>query len=233
MMENKGYIVIQDWMLDLPLSLVETMAYAVIYGFSQDGETAYRGSLTYLARKCKVSKDTVRRALNELVQQGYIEKIEKKMNGVTFNDYRTMLPPIANCKYPHSKLPPHNKDNNKDINMSIKKAAFDFYRELLLLGVNEQTAKDWMQVRKEKRAANTETAFRRIQQEIAKTGLTAEECIRLSAETSWQGFKAEWLQNKQKQAASQKQESAYEHNRRLLRELMGEGYNDGGFIDEQ
>ena len=232
-MENKGYIVIQDWMLDLPLSAVETMAYAVIYGFSQDGESAYRGSLAYLARKCKVSKDTVRRALGNLVDGGYIERFEKKVNGVTFYDYRTMLPPIANCNHPPCKMPPHNKEDNKDKNISIYKGRFDFLTELLEMGVQEQTAKDWMQVRKEKRAANTETAFRRIQQEIAKTGLTAEECIRLSAENSWQGFKAEWLQNRQKQAAPQKQESAYEHNRRLLRELMGEGYNDGGFIDEQ
>ena len=240
-MENKGYILIQDWMLELPLSLVETVAYAVIYGFSQDGESAYKGSLAYLAHKCKVSKDTVKRAASKLVEDGYVEKIEQKFNGVTFYDYRALPlppsklhPPLANCTLPPSKLHPHNKEYNKDINISISKGKFDFLRSLLSLGVKEQTAKDWMQVRKEKRAANTETAFLRIQQEIAKSGLTAEECIRLSAEHSWQGFKAEWLAKKHKATNTPTQESAYQHNRRLLRELMGQGYDDiGGTIDEQ
>lgn len=232
-MENRGYILIQDWMLDLPLSLVETMAYAVIYGFSQDGETAYKGSLTYLARKCRVSKDTVRRALHNLVEAQYVERIENKINGVTFCDYRTMPVPLANCQYPPSKLPPHNKDINKDnINIS-NKAAFDFYKALTEMGVTPQTAKDWLQVRKAKRAANTATALAKIKAEIAKTGLTAEECIKVSAENSWQGFKAEWLQKQAKAKPAAQQESTYEHNRRLMAELMGAGYNDGGFIDEQ
>ena len=240
MMENTGYTLIQDWMLDLPLSYREIAIYAIIYGFSQDGETRFEGSLGYLAKKVKATRDTARASLRKLMDEGLIERTIVNKNGVEFHTYKALYTGGGKIqggmeffKEGGGKIQPNNKDNNKDINISIKKAAFDFYRELLLLGVNEQTAKDWMQVRKEKRAANTETAFRRIQQEIAKTGLTAEECIRLSAENSWQGFKAEWLQNRQKQAAPQKQESAYEHNRRLLRELMGEGYNDGGFIDEQ
>lgn len=232
-MGNKGYILIQDWMLDLPLSLVETMAYAVIYGFSQDGESAYKGSLTYLARKCRVSKDTVRRALHNLVEAQYVERIENKINGVTFCDYRTLPVPLANCEYPPCKLQPHNKDINK-VNINISnKGAFDFYKALTEMGVTPQTAKDWMQVRKAKRAANTATALAKIKAEIAKTGLTAEECIKVSAENSWQGFKAEWLQKQANAKPAAQQVSAYEHNRRLMAELMGAGYNDGGFIDEQ
>lgn len=233
-MENKGYILIQDWMLDLPLSLAETMAYAVIYGFSQDGESSYKGSLAYLARKCKVSKDTVRRALTALVDGKFVQRMEHKVNGVTFYEYCTMLPPIANCNHPPCKLLPNNKDINKDNNISISKGGFQFFQSLLEIGVTPQTAKDWMAVRKEKRAANTETAFRRIQQEISKAGLTAEECIRMSAEHSWQGFKAEWVQKQTRAAPAQKVVSAYEHNRRLMEELMGAGFNEtGGMIDEQ
>ena len=87
-MENRGYTLIQDWMLDLPLSLVETTIYAVVYGFSQDGESAFNGSLSYMARKCKSSKDTARRALRKLQELGYIERIVIPVNGVEFNTYK-------------------------------------------------------------------------------------------------------------------------------------------------
>lgn len=123
---NKGYTLIQDWMLELPLSLTETVIYAVIYGFSQDGETTYRGSLSYLAKKAKVSKDTARRALVKLTEGGYIQKIERTFGGVTFNDYRILQGGIANCNGGDSKLQPHNKEENKVNNTLSNKAHASF-----------------------------------------------------------------------------------------------------------
>ena len=127
-MESRGYIVIQDWMLDLPLSLVETTIYAMIYGFSQDGESSYSGSLGYLARKSKVSKETARRALQSLVDGGYIERHEVVKNGIKFNLYRhcKLQGVVANCEGGGSKLLPNNKDNNKDINTQSNKASRSF-----------------------------------------------------------------------------------------------------------
>lgn len=116
-MERKGYTIIQDWMLDLPLSLAETVIYAIIYGFSQDGESVFSGSLAYIAEKAKSSKDTARRALARLVEKGLIQRIEVTKNGVKFNDYR-VLPlqgGVANCKGGDSKLQPQKKEHNKDI----------------------------------------------------------------------------------------------------------------------
>jgi Fic family protein len=101
------------------------------------------------------------------------------------------------------KIQPNNKEDNKDINISSSiKGRFDFLKSLVALGVQEQTARDWMQVRKAKKASNTETAFRKIEQEIAKSGATAEDCIRMSAECSWAGFKAEWMHNRQQKAGT-------------------------------
>lgn len=237
-MENKGYTLIQDWMLDLPLSYREIAIYAIIYGFSQDRETRFEGSLGYLAYKTKSTRDTARNALRRLMEAELIERTITNKNGVEFHAYKALYVEggkiqggVEKFKEGGGKIQPNNKEDNKDIKNISNKGGFDFYKALTGLGVTPQTAKDWMQVRKEKRAANTETAYRRIAQEIAKTGLTAEECIKMSAEHSWQGFKAEWAQKQAKPAT--KQVSAYEHNRRLMAELMGEGYNDGGLIDEQ
>lgn len=126
-MERTGYTLIQDWMLDLPLSLVETAVYAMVYGFSQDGESTFKGSLSYVARKVKSSKDTARRALRKLEELGYIERIVVPVNGVEFNTYKvadggcTMLGRIANCKGGGSKMLPNNKEYNKDINTHSNK----------------------------------------------------------------------------------------------------------------
>lgn len=94
------------------------------------------------------------------------------------------------------------KDKEKGIGIkeeSTKKKRFDFLSELTLLGVSKQTASDFMEVRKQKKATNTQTAFNRIKSEINKAiahGISAEDCIRMSVENSWQGFCYEWYQNK-------------------------------------
>ena len=77
---------------------------------------------------------------------------------------------------------------------------FDFYKSLLDLGVEPDVADAWMQVRKAKKALNTEIAFKSIAAEIAKSGKTANECIRTAVIESWRGFKAEWLPENKTQA---------------------------------
>jgi hypothetical protein len=86
------------------------------------------------------------------------------------------------------------------------------------IGVTEQVAEDWLKVRKEAKASNTETAFKGILREIEKTGLSADECIRVAAENSWRGFKAEWLFKQRK--GSTGKPSVLENNIAVVEELM-------------
>ena len=44
-MEHTGYTNIPDWMLSYDLDIYETIILAVIYGFSQDGESTFKGSI--------------------------------------------------------------------------------------------------------------------------------------------------------------------------------------------
>ena len=85
---------------------------------------------------------------------------------------------------------------------AAKPAGFDFRGELIALGVNPQTADDWMAVRKAKKAANTQTAFNILKAQIEKAGAPAEECIALAVEKSWQGFRADWFQNDRERTAA-------------------------------
>jgi hypothetical protein len=132
-MESKGYTLIQDWMLDLPISYREIAIYAIIYGFSQDGETRFEGSLGYLARKTKASKNTARAALHKLMDEGLIERTIVNKNGVEFNTYKATLAGSAKIGGGVQKLEeggaisaPNNIDNNKDINKTTNKRAAAF-----------------------------------------------------------------------------------------------------------
>lgn len=86
--KNEHYITIQEFMVnDLELSGNELIAYALIYGFSQDGESYFKGSLSYVAKWLNCSKATACNILNKLADDGFLEKKEKNVNGVRLCDY--------------------------------------------------------------------------------------------------------------------------------------------------
>lgn len=85
------------------------------------------------------------------------------------------------------------KSSTKKKDISISKEKFNFLSSLKALGVSEKYAAEWLQVRKNKRLTNTETALNRIKAEIEKSGRSADDCIRIAVENSWGGFKAEWM----------------------------------------
>lgn len=111
--------------------------------------------------------------------------------------------------------------NSSTKNNTYKSSRYDFKKALIEIGVSEQIAKDWMEVRKAKGAANTETSFKSIEREILKSGISADECIRVAVENSWRGFKAEWLANQQRASARPSGKvSVLENNQAVAEELM-------------
>ena len=90
MLKNENFIVIQGFMInELGLKGNELIIYAIIYGFSQDGENKYTGSLNYLANWTNSTKQGVLKSLKSLLDKGYIIKEEKYINGVKFCEYYT------------------------------------------------------------------------------------------------------------------------------------------------
>lgn len=125
---SENYIVVQGWMIsELNLSGNELLIYAIIHGFSQDGESKFTGSLAYLERWTNTSRPTVISALKKLCEKKVIIKHEKVINNVRFNEYQISLPVVKNL-YRGSKESLHNKDNNNivdniNINYADKKSA--------------------------------------------------------------------------------------------------------------
>lgn len=89
-MKRDNYITIQGWMVsELGLSGNELILYALIYGFSQDGETSFSGSLSYICKWLNVTKPTAINLLKSLVEKGVIVKEENIINSIKFCKYRS------------------------------------------------------------------------------------------------------------------------------------------------
>ena len=125
-MKNENFYVIQGWMInELNLSGNELMIYAIIYGFSQEQNSWYEGSLSYLASfiNCK-SKTTLMNILKSLIDKGLIEKQDYKINNVKYCRYRGGIPkndiPYQNLIWGISKNDTNNNiiNNNKENNIS-------------------------------------------------------------------------------------------------------------------
>ena len=129
---DDNYYQVSGWMLNrLHLKGTELRIYAIIYGFSQDGESKFTGSLQYLCDFTLSSKPTVIKALKGLVDKGYIIKAEKVVNGIKFNEYsadllvvkklnsggKETLPEVVKKLNSGGKETlPNNKVYNKDLN---------------------------------------------------------------------------------------------------------------------
>ncbi|NMU89072.1 hypothetical protein HGQ98_04145, partial [Achromobacter ruhlandii] len=66
-------------------------------------------------------------------------------------------------------------------------------KDLVAVGVDRQHAQDWLKVRKAKKAPLTLTAWDLVVEEAEKAGLSVAEAVRISAENSWAGFRASWM----------------------------------------
>ena len=227
------HIVVTEEMRALGLSGNDLMVFALINGFSQDGQGCFYGSLPYICETCGISRRTAIYILNDLVERGFLQKNETIQNGVKRVMYQVnrgsaeIAPVVQKLHRGSAEIAPNNIIDNispTEIINKEKDVRFDFKKSLLEIGVTPQVAEDWLKVRKAKKAANTETAFKRIQHEIQLSGLSADECITIAVERSWQGLKAEWVANYQRQSpqrpTGRRAVSVLENNMMVAEELL-------------
>ena len=92
MLKDTNYVVIPAWAINhLEMTPTELIIYSVIYGFSQDGESEFKGSAGYLCDITRTSRQTVMNCLKSLVEKKYIKKIEHFENGVSLPRYVDMV----------------------------------------------------------------------------------------------------------------------------------------------
>ena len=89
------------------------------------------------------------------------------------------------------------EDKEEEIYIDLKpkpSAKYSFLASLLENGFDEQLSKEWMQVRKQLKAVNTETAFNSFMSEVKKHGGDRNKILRKCVERSWKGFNHTWLE---------------------------------------
>lgn len=97
--KDTNFIAIQGWMrTKLNLKGYELIVFALIYGFSQDGESSFSGTRRYIAEWCGCSMRTVDNTLASLLSKQLIVKHEKYVNGVRTCDYTAIGPETATCE---------------------------------------------------------------------------------------------------------------------------------------
>ncbi|MDX1628281.1 MAG: helix-turn-helix domain-containing protein, partial [Fulvivirga sp.] len=94
-MSDDNYIVLKGWMVNrLNLKGNELIAYALIYGFSQDESSWFQGSIGYIAKGMGVTKNSARNSLKKLQKKGLIERNEEESGGIKIVKYRAVFPEV-------------------------------------------------------------------------------------------------------------------------------------------
>ena len=233
----KGYTTIPDWMLELDLDIYETVILGVIFGFSQDGESMCKSSLKTFMRKAKCGRTKTIDSLKRLIELGLVVKVEKEVNGVKVCEYAVS----ASCEggTPHGQVvrhadggsTPHGPNNNINNNISCshkrtrEKIDFDFAGALRAAGVTDQHIKEWMVIRADKKAKDSETAFKGFLREAETAGFTPDEAVTRCIEETWKGFRAAYVQERfPRQGGAprqpQQKESLVDHNRKAMEQVI-------------
>ena len=88
-------------------------------------------------------------------------------------------------------------------NTNIYKGKFNFANALVSQGADQKLISEYMEVRKAKKAVNSETAFKSLISEQQKSGLTLNQVLEHCVVNSWKGFKAEWVKNQNQNQSTQ------------------------------
>lgn len=135
-MKEDNYLVIQGWMRTrLRLRGNDLICFALIYGFSQDGVSEFRGSLRYIREATGVATDqSVLNIIKRLEDMGLVTKTTEVSGGVKSSSYKAYSQPLKNREVVLQNLEGgslknreggslKNRDNNIDIdNIDIKES---------------------------------------------------------------------------------------------------------------
>ena len=244
--KEENYISISGWMVTrLGLKGNELLVYAIIYGFSQDGETRYTGSLQYLADWTNSTKQSCIKCLKSLAEKGYITKYEKIVNGVKFCEYQAVkLKSMVVNKVEHGikqsltggikQSLPNNLDNNtldnNIINKKERKSKSKSYDEQIAEYTGNEELQDalkaFIQMRAFIKKPMTEYALKLMLKKLDELGnneTTKIAILNQSITHNWQGIfplKNEYTKQ-DKQTEKKYDQDGYESEEELMKIFYG------------
>lgn len=205
-MKDNEFVTVKAFMRNqLGLKGHELLVYAVIYGFTQDGEHWYHGTKGYLADWCGATKATVGNCLKGMVESGILERREHEERGQVFVEYRANLervyggqknnPPLQNFDPPHTKIDPINKIDKRIDKEERKKEGAESYDEIVRAYTDsEELREDVMEWVKMRRLIKKPLTNRALKMALAKLDGIAQDIdarravVQQSVVNCWQSF---------------------------------------------
>lgn len=173
------------------------------------------------------SYNTYIKTLNDLVEWGFVEMLERSKNQYSSNiialsNFDKALDnaldnALDKAIVKHiTKQDESNIQSNSESISSIDKPLtknqeplttkpqttniFFFEKSLVDYGFKKNLVSDWLKVRKTKKSTNTKTAFDSFIKEIESRSCDINEMLEIAVKNSWSGFKHEWVDNLKKQS---------------------------------
>lgn len=154
-------------------------------------------SLGNISNATGISIQQIRTILKKLEKTNEIEvKSTSQFTIVTICKYEcyqdeneTTNKPLTNNQQATNKPSTTNKNDKKE-----KNTMYSFLDSLIENGFDEKLSRDWMEVRKQRKAVNTETAFNDFLTQVQKHGGNKNEILRICVERSWKGFNHSWIE---------------------------------------
>ena len=109
--------------------------------------------------------------------------------------------------------------------------SFDPLNFLLSKGVDQRIALDWLQVRREKRAANNETAFAEVLAGITAARMSFDDALKLCCARGWASFDAAWLEKRQQARPQTAYQQKQDQRQSLLDRVQGKKNAEPTFVD--
>lgn len=228
------FTITSDMREKLGLTGNELLIYAVIAGYSANGQGCYYGNQDYLSELTGTTRRTVNKVLQDLVDRGLIVKVGQWSN----KDNRTCHYEVAGMceknshiceknlhtmgeKSSHTQEPYQDKEekyNNKYNNKYI------LY--LLDSGCTEESIDDWLAARKAKHSVPVnQSVINYLEREAATANISVAKAVSIAAECGWQNFTAKWYFDRIRLPESDRpKQSVYERNLAEMRR--------GGLIDD-
>lgn len=214
------------------------LVYAVIAGYSANGQGCYYGNLEYLCQLTGCSRRTAIRTLQELVDL----KLVKKVGQWDGNDNRTCHYEVdksmgANStpiRVPDSHpmgdtvAPSQEPNQDKEEKCINNKYNNKYIHTLLEIGCDEQSIDDWLAARKQRRAPEVnQSVINYLLREAGAANIPVSKAVEVAAEYGWQNFTAKWYLERVRPDEPKKKSgprSVYERNLEQMRR--------GGLIDD-
>jgi uncharacterized protein YdaU (DUF1376 family) len=194
---------IKEWVSNTAhLTLEEEAVYLRLINFYYDSEKAIPDDLEWLSRKLRINKaELTKSILHEfftLSDEGYIhDRCDVEIARYRAKSEQASKAGKASAQLrANARSTPVQRPSNQSLIINQESLIINKDKAPKVAtpeGVSDSVFKDYMEVRKAKKAKWTPTVLNGLLREAKKAGKTLEQAMVICCERNWVGFKAEWV----------------------------------------